>query len=326
MRIRRQYPEMVALTSAGIDLEPLLTAIFTISSDSLFPYCGTYSFAGGNYLYNCQGTSMFLESSVEYLADYYLTAIGSTLAPTSDSFLTHRATDTAANVVGPTATPSPSDDNDNTSTGLAAAAIGGIAAGAGLLVCFILGIIIFFCLRSRKRKRIAASQPVVASNAPPAYQPPPMQQQTAYQSQQQAAYQPIPQKDNQFHGSPDYQPTQSGYFGGPTEPSKDSAHSYISPIGSPSPSNVTPRPFSAISSQHPGEQPAARVSPPVPGSAAQDYYKQPNSPTTPEVDGTQGNPGVPHGQQPSRMEVDGTQGNPGVPYSQQHYPGPYEMH
>ena len=271
---------------------------------------------------------MFLESSVEYLADYYITAIGSTLAPTSDPFQSTYATDSATASatmpVHPFSTTSTSDDD--TSTGLAAAAIGGIAAGAGLVICCIIGLIIFFCLRSRKRKRIAASQPMAAGHPPPAYQPPPMQQQIPYQSQQQTDYQPVPQKDNQFHGSPDYQPTQHGYFGGPTEPSKDSALSHVSPLGSPSPSNMTPRPFSAISSQHPDEQRPARVSPPLHGSPAQDYYKQPNSPTTTEVDGTQGNPGVPHGQQPGRIEVDGTQGNPAVPYDQHHYQGPYEMH
>jgi len=211
---------------------------------------------------------------------------------------------------------------------------------------------VFFCLRSRKRKRLAASQ-AMASHAPPTYQPPPMQQQqtsyqqqqTSYQQQQpgyqqpqpgyqqpQTGYQSVPQQDPPYQGSPDYQPTHAGYFGGPTDPPKsEGAHSHVSPVGTPSPSNIESRPFSIVSSQHPSEQrPMGGLSPPVAsarpdGGAAQEYYKQPNSPTMTEVDGTQGNPGVPHGQQPGRLEVEGTAGNPGVPYDQQHYQGPYEM-
>ncbi|KAL8823715.1 MAG: hypothetical protein Q9191_005608 [Dirinaria sp. TL-2023a] len=282
----------------------------------LLPYCGTYSFDGtngGTYLYNCQATSMLFESSVEFLADYYLTAIGSTLISASNSFPS-RTTGSAATAntglnVQPTSSFTTSSDDD--STGLAAAAIGGIAAGVGLLVCFVAGLIIFFCLRSRKRKRIAASQSM-AGHAPPTYQSPPVMQQPQ-QQQQQTEAQPIPQKDDQFQGSPNQQPPQFGYFGGPTDPVKDGVYSHVSPVASPSPSNMTPRPFSTVSSQHPGEQRPASVSPPIPENVGQGYYKPPNSSTTAEVDGTQGNRGVPQGQQPGRMEVDGTQGLCAVP-------------
>ena len=310
-------------------LDYLLIILLNISSNSLEPYCATYSFDGtngGTWLYDCGATSMFLEASVEFLADYYLTAIGSTLVSTSGAFASETTGSPTATNTGSTVrssqpssfTTGPSGD----STGLAAAAIGGIAGGIGLLVCFIIGLVIFFCLRSRKRKRIAASQNM-AGHAPPTYQPAPMQQQ---QQQQQPGHQPFPPNDNQFQGSPNYQPTQSGYFGGPTDPLKDSAYSHVSPIGSPSPSNMAPpRPFSTISGQHPGEQRPGSLSPPVPEGIAQEYYKPPNSATTVEVDGTQGNSGVPQGQQPGRLEVDGTQGNPGVPHDQQRYQGPYEM-
>jgi len=292
---------------------------------------------------------MVLPESVEFLADYYVTAIGSTLAPTTDPFSYAKATAVAGSATGSASSrtsplqtyPTSSSTSYYTSNGLAAAAIGGIAAGISLLVCVVAGVIVFFCLRSRKRKRLAASQ-AMASHAPPTYQPPPMQQQqTGYQppnyppppmQQQQTSYHSVPQQDPQFQSSPNYQPTQAGYFGGPTDPRKsEGTHSHVSPIAAPSPVNVDSRTFSMVSSQHPGEQRPMNLSPPVPtsarpdGGAAQEYYTQANSPTVTEVDGTQGNPGVPHGQQPSRLEVEGTAGNPGVPYDQQHYQGPYEM-
>ena len=309
------------------------------SANLLQPNCGAYSFAGGSTLYLCDSTSQYLISSVEYLADYYVTAIGSTLAPTTDPFANAKATDSSGSE--PTSTrsssgSSSSSDDDDKNTGLAAAAIGGIAAGAGLVICAILGLLTWCCLRRRKRARIAASQNV-NPNAPAAFAPqgpPPMQQQP------QANYQPVPQQDSQYHGSEQFQPTQSGYFGGPTEPNKDNgAYTHISPVVSPSLSKVDPvaRPFSTVSSQ-PSEstQTQQHLGPPIPGyagplaggAAAQptNYYKQPHSPTITEVDGTQGNPGVPYGYNGGANEVDATQGNPGVPYSQYHNSGPYEMH
>ena len=314
------------------------------SANILQPDCGAYSFAGGSYLYLCDSTSQYLISSVEYLADYYITAIGSTLAPTTDPFASAKATfaaDSSRSV--PTSSQSSSgsssssdndSDDDNTNTGLASAAIGGIAAGAGLVICAVLGLLIWCCLRRRKRARLAASNNVI-QNAPPVYaqpSPPPMQQQTP-------AYQPVSQQDSQYHGSGQFQPTQSGYFGGPTEPSKDNgAPTHVSPVVSPSLSKVDPvsRPFSTVSSQPSDSiQTLQHLSPPVPGysgplaggtTQSTSYYKQPHSPTITEVDGTQGNPGVPHGFNGGASEVDGTQGNPGVPHAPHQYPGPYEMH
>lgn len=317
--------------------------------------------------------------SVQFLADYYATATGSTLDPTTDpssyAEFTGAAESGSATVSADessyTGTVSPSTTDpfsygkltgaaesgsatgsasggSHTSTvgsfsstssnnvsnhgdggpALASATIGGIGAGAGVLVCAVAGVIVFFCLRSRKRKRLAASQ-AIASHASPTHQPPPMQQQ---QQQQQTGYQSVPQQDSQFQGSPDYQPTHNGYYGGPTDPQKNQgAYSHVSPIESPSPSTADPRPFSMASSPPGSEYRPMSLSPPVPGtmeagSAVQEYYKRPISPVVTEVDGTQGNPGVPQGQQLGRMEVDGTGGNPGVPHDQQHYHGPYEMH
>ena len=278
--------------------------------------------------------------SVEFLGDYYSTAIGSTfsLAPASfssqsqatgaaesASSASSASRSTHSHAVGSSTSTSSSitESSRNNGTGLAQAAIDGIAAGVSLLVCVVAGVIVFFCLRSRKRKRLAASQ-AIASHAPPTYQPPPMQQ-------HQTGYQTVPQQDTQFQGSPNYQPTQAGYYGGPSDPQKtEGAYSHVSPVGSPSPSAAEPRPFSVVSTQPTIDQRPMNLSPPLTGArpsggAAQEYYKQPVSPTVTEVDGTQGNPGVPHGRQQGVLEVDGTSGNPGVPYDQ-HYHGPYEMH
>lgn len=317
------------------------------STNIMTAYCGLYSYPGSSYVHICQEESQYgLTGTVEKLGDYYLTAIGSTL--------TNAVPIAEATVVAGSATSKPSfsrsssgsrsgsssvsntsgnNDDGSGSTGLATAAIGGIAAGVGLVFCAVVGFFIWCCLRRRKRARLAASQSMT-QHAPPTYASPAP---TPMQQQPQPNYQPVPQQDTHFAGSGQFQPTHAGYYGGPTEPSKDSnAYTHVSPIGSPSPSNVEPvaRPFSVVSSQptDAGTQ-QQRLSPPLPGYAGpmagggvQNNYPSPISPTATEVDGTQGNPGVPHGYRQGFNEVDGTQGNPGVPYTQQVNRGPYEMH
>ena len=320
----------------------MFTGLTCNSSDIFNPYCGTYSFHGGTYNYNCQSTSQFSVESVEYLRDYYITAVGSSLtsnfhvleAATTDDSFGSGSTSNPTSTRSPSHSGSNSDNNDdNANVALGAAAIGGIAAGAGLVICLIIGLLVWCCLRRRKRARLAASQNM-AQHAPPTFaQPQPMDQQS------QTTYQPVPQQDTQYHGSGQFQPTQSGYFGGAQDPQKDpGAFTHVSPVGSPSPSTIDPaaRPFSMVSTQHPhdGTQTKQHLSPPLPGyagplaggGAAQEYYKQPSSPSVTEVDGTQGNPGVPYGSQQRMNEVDGTQGNPGVPHHEHYYHGPYEMH
>ncbi|KAG7008101.1 GTpase-activating protein GYP7 [Physcia stellaris] len=321
-----------------------------IQCEPLTPYCALYSYPGSSYQHVCQEQSQYgLVSSIENLEDYYLTAIGSTLTNAIPSVAATAITGGATSEPsssrssfgfssGSSTSSSPSSStgygNDNSgSTGLAAAAIGGIAAGVGLVFCAVVGFFIWCCLRRRKRARIAASQNMT-QHAPPTFvspAPAPIQQ----QQQLQPNYQPVPQQDTPYHGSGQFQPTQAGYFGGPSDGKDSNAYTHVSPVGSPSPSKVEPitRPFSVVSSQHPtdgGTQPQ-RLSPPVPGYAGpmaggQNYNQSPVSPTATEVDGTQGNPGVPHGYGQGINEVDGTQGNPGVPYTQQGYRGPYEMH
>ncbi|KAL8704148.1 MAG: hypothetical protein Q9201_002698 [Fulgogasparrea decipioides] len=235
-------------------------------SNAAFPYCGTYAFPGGTRMYNCRDTSAIIASSVEFLADYYITAISSTLAPSTDPFSFTRAPASAS-----TSTTYHGYTSDDTSSGggLSAGAIRGIAIGVSIAVCVIFILLAVFIVRRRRANRIKrASQP----NLPPAYTPgPPMQQQT------NQVYQPVPQHDQS------YPTTQAGYF--PPAPGKDGA---------------TAKPQPALS---PGQDPnhqqrqsvasTALLSPPSEhghGSIAgrDSVYKNngPVSPTITEVDGT----------------------------------------
>ena len=284
-------------------------------------YCGTFSFFGGTYLYNCQSTRALAES-VEFLNDFYIRAIGSTLATDTESALTDLSFGSSTRRSTPSDTSS-STYTYNRSAGLAAAAIGGICAGVGVLAV-ILGVIIFFCIRRRRNNRIRDAQQQSAAAQAAYGGPAPMQQQSP-------GYQPVPQQDGQYlspgaqQSQPQpqpqpYAPTQQGYF----DPSKSPANTYVTPV-SPA-SNGDPRQSmytgSGVTSPVPtaGQQPTP---PPVP--ANESYYKPPQNANTMEVDGTQGNPGVPHGGQHGYQEVDGTKGNPGVPYHQGKQQGPYEI-
>ncbi|KAL8731230.1 MAG: hypothetical protein Q9181_004373 [Wetmoreana brouardii] len=235
-------------------------------SEAAFPYCGTYAFTGGTRLYNCESTSALIASSVEFLADYYLTAISSTLAPSTDPFAFTRApasTSTSATYS------SYKSDVTSSGGGLSAEAIRGIAIGVSIAVCVIFILLAVFVVRRRRANRMKrASQP----NLPPAYTPG-----AAMQQQTNQAYQPVPQHDQS------YPTTQTGYF--PPAPGKDGA-------------TVTPQP--ALSpgqdSNHQQRQSVAStalLSPPSEhghGSIAgrDSVYKNngPTSPTITEVDGT----------------------------------------
>ncbi|KAI4199815.1 MAG: hypothetical protein LQ350_004345 [Teloschistes chrysophthalmus] len=172
-------------------------------SDSAFPYCGTYSFPGGTRLYNCAATMALAASSVEFLNDYYITAIGSTLAPSSAPFSFTRASSASAthptlsSYTSSSAYTSSSSSSDG--GGLSADAIRGIAIGVSLGICLIFILLAIFIVRKRRANRMKrASQP----NLPPAYTPGPGMQQPG-----NPAYQPVSQQD---HG---YPPTAAGYFG-----------------------------------------------------------------------------------------------------------------
>ncbi|KAL9581187.1 MAG: hypothetical protein Q9212_004051 [Teloschistes hypoglaucus] len=167
--------------------------------DVIYPpptnWCG---FINGDYT-----TMALAASSVEFLNDYYVTAIGSTLAPSSDPFSFTRASSVSATrATLPSYTSSSAYTSSSSSSdggGLSADAIRGIAIGVSLGICVIFILLAIFIVRKRRASRMKrASQP----NLPPAYTPGP-----AMQQQGNSAYQPVSQQD---HG---YAPPTAGYFG-----------------------------------------------------------------------------------------------------------------
>ena len=239
-----------------------------------------------------------LIQDVEFLNDFYITAIGSTLAPdpttnpfgfTASASLNPYATTAINSATGSGS--SPSTSHRKTHSGLPQGAIDGIAAGAAIIGVLILGLVAFCCVRARSRKRM------LAASSPPTYIPPPVQQQTQTQLPPKAfdSYQSVPQQEQQ-----------NTQYPGPHQ----QAQSYFPP------------PASAVSPQSTGANDphfsTANASPlssrPSEPEQQQNFYKAPLSPAITEVDATMGNPSVPtdvkHG---VPTEVDGTMGNPGIP-------------
>lgn len=274
--------------------------------DALEPFCGTYAFPGDTTLFDCMVTSMPIQD-VEFLNDFYITAIGSTLASDAttnpfgftasaylDSFAatpTNSDTGLASQSTSASYSGSSSGSNPGSQSGLAQGAIDGIAAGVAIIGALIIGLVVFCCIRVRRRKRIAAA------STPPTYFPPPMQQQAQQPPPPKVfdGYQSVPQHEQQYTQYPGPHQQAQPYFPPPA--------SAVSPqstgANDPRFSLATTSPFSPRPSE-----PEQR----------QSYYKPPLSPTITEVDGTMGNPSVPtavtHG---APTEVDGTMGNPGVP-------------
>ena len=300
------------------------------SSNVLQPFCGTYSFSGNSYLFNCQST-VALVQEVEFLNDFYITAIGSTLAPqpTTNPFgFTASASLASFDSLLSAATSSPTastSDVSSTSThsGLSIVAIDGIIAAGVIIGVAILAIIVvcFICARRRRDRR--AAQP------PPAYRQQPMQQQDQRQEPQKlqkaqpesppqstpqplskafGGYQSVPQQEQrsgviELHNSVPRTPELSSPL--PTQTA------FLSPSSSVSAPTLDPRFSSAATTLR---------SPVSPGSdQRQSYFKPSVSPTISEKDATMGNPRVPldaiHG---VPAEVDATRGNPGVPVTATH--------
>ena len=310
---------LVVVSSIYRDDAYVLTLL--CNSPSNLPFCGTYSFFGGTYQYNCQPTVAFAKS-VEFLNDFYATAIGSTLAGASTDPFSFSRTGAPVTVTKGSTSPTYTreSNNDAKSSTIGAAAIGGICAGVGV-ISIILGVIIFFCIRRRRNNKIKqAQQQTAAANAGYGGSPP-MQQQSP-------GYQPVPQQDGQYLSPgqnqypPSYPPTQQEYF----DPSKTPATTYATPVSPNSTHDPRQSTFagSGVTSPSPtnGQQ---QKQPQSPVLGKDSYYKPPGNPNTMEVDGTQGNPGIPHGGQQQFQEVDGTQGNPGVPHQQGQPHGPYEV-
>ncbi|KAL9602860.1 MAG: hypothetical protein Q9219_001555 [cf. Caloplaca sp. 3 TL-2023] len=233
-------------------------------SDSDFPYCGTYSFPTGTYLYNCESTTNYGASSVEQLADFYVTAVSSTyerLTSSGSSAFSASAPTRSPLITSSPSTSSSSDDGG----GLSADAIRGIAIGVSVGACAIFILLAFIIVRKRRANRMKrAAQP----NLPPAYTPGPSMQQHNNQ-----VYQPVPQQDQP------YPPNQGGYFA-PPAPGKDGAavtsHASLSPGQDPSQQQR----FSTANN--------SLLSPNTSVAGRESVYKMtgPTSPTITEVDGS----------------------------------------
>jgi hypothetical protein len=151
------------------------------SSSSASPWCGAYTFDGGENVYNCDSTIGLY--SVESLNDWYRTGLISTSATKLDSTSstkkspsTEESTSTSSTITRSSVTTRTSTSNrpfpQTTSTGsstlptpapsrrvLTGAAIGGIAAGGAVLIlAFVAAIIACCCFQRRRRDRVVATQ------------------------------------------------------------------------------------------------------------------------------------------------------------------------
>ncbi|KAL8901861.1 MAG: hypothetical protein Q9207_004993 [Kuettlingeria erythrocarpa] len=239
-------------------------------TDSVSPFCGTYSFPIGTYLYNCEETTNSgLPSSVKQLSDFYETAISSSFS------LTNAAVTTRPSVTYPSYTSryTPSSSYSYTSSGgggLSTQAIRGIAIGVSIGVCALFILLAIFIVRRRRANRMKrASQP----NLPPAYTPSaPMQ----LQQQASQVYQPVPQQDQS------YPPTQAGFFA-PSASGKSGVAVTSQPSLSPGQNpNQQQRYSSTMSASHPSPNSTRQSH----GSIAGRDSFMPTSPTITEIDGS----------------------------------------
>ena len=274
-------------------------------------------------MFNCQATSL-LPIAVEFLNDFYITAIGSTVgdvstAPLANSGLVSLGAVASSNSPSATGVPSSSSGSTYTSSsggGLSAAAIDGIAAGCSIGGALILGLIVFFCIRSRMRRRMKRASNINNSAYTPVTPMPPMQQQQHQMPVQMPpktvdGYQSVPQQDTQqYYVHPNKEPSQE-YPKYPAHPMEQQQQQqpqrppsyFTAPASAPAPSSDTYSTTGVPSALSPS-----------PSNARESYYNPPVSPNVREVDGTMGNPGVPSpGSTPGRVtEVDATLGNPSV--------------
>ena len=259
---------------------------------------------------------------VEFLNDFYMTAIGSTLAPdatvnpfgfTASAYLnpfpdsvigsasssgsssvsssvSSSASRSSASSLASSSGSSPGTTYMPSHSGLPQGAIDGIAAGVAVIGALLLGLAGFCCFRARRRKRMGA----ITHSA--TYPPAPMQHQAqSLPSKAFDGYRSVPQHEQQ-----------SFQYPGPHQQAQSSYPPLASAVSHPPTGANEPRFSSANTSL-----------PPYSGGETeqrQGHYIPPLSPTVTEVDGTTGNPGVPIGANHGvPTEVDGTMGNPGVP-------------
>ncbi|KAL8846490.1 MAG: hypothetical protein Q9221_008414 [Calogaya cf. arnoldii] len=209
--------------------------------------------------------------SVEFLAQYYATAIDSTLALSQDPFsFTPEPASTSRTRAAytPSYTYSSSDTSSSDSGGgLSAGAIRGIAIGISVGVCAIFILLAILIVKRRRANRMKrAAQP----SLPPAYSPSAsMQQQPPPPSN--PAYQPVPQQDQS------YSPAQGGYFV-PDAVGKNNTSVTAQPSISPAASQTPQQRHSAA--------PSSFLSPNPSDQGRESFYRGPVSPTITEVDGS----------------------------------------
>ncbi|KAL8992044.1 MAG: hypothetical protein Q9169_007420 [Polycauliona sp. 2 TL-2023] len=174
----------------------------TYSDDS---YCGTYRFSGGTRLYNCDTTTA-RAFSVEFLADYYITAIGSTLASSRGPFTVSK--EAAASSTSSSYRSSYTYKSDRSSSytstsdsagGLSVGAIQGIAIGISVAACAVFIGLAICIVKRRRAKRIKQN---AQATLPPAYSPRAPVSQLPF-TPSNPVYQVVPQQDqsyNAYHG------------------------------------------------------------------------------------------------------------------------------
>ncbi|KAI9880376.1 MAG: hypothetical protein M1830_003693 [Pleopsidium flavum] len=303
-------------------------------SNAAIPYCGTFAFDAGTRLYNCDSTAGFAKS-VEFLADYYLTAIGSqilssTFGPVSitaasqsigggsnkNSAVATSASGTAINNVGvqtnpPTASPTSrsSSSGANSSgtsshSGFGTGAIVGVVVGILVVLLAIIIGLIAWCLIRRRRRR---------ANLAPSQAPPPQMQQHQMPVQTQGQGQ-VPTYPPQ---QPTYPPTQQqqGYF--PTPQEQQQQKPVFSSNGVPlaeAGAGTVEGGVGAGAGYHDSKPNNADLSPPLNGpprysvastgqnqgpgtgtGTGNEYFKAPTSPTVTEVEGSGMNTPAPPG-------------------------------
>ncbi|KAL8767692.1 MAG: hypothetical protein Q9209_005872 [Squamulea sp. 1 TL-2023] len=239
-------------------------------SESAFPYCGSYRFSGGTRLYVCDSTTGPV-TSIEFLADYYITAIGSTLAPSRSPFsITAQLASPSSTRASYTSSYTPYTSSSDSGGGLSVSAIRNIAIGASVGACVIFILLAIFIVKRRRANRMKrATQP----SLPPAYSPSaPMQQQPPPSSN--PAYQPVPQQDQSFP------PGQGGYFA-PDAVGKNNGTTVTTQPSLSPPTAPTPQ-------QRHSAAPSSFLSPNPSDQGRDSIYKTsgPISPTITEVDGS----------------------------------------
>ncbi|MCJ1363234.1 hypothetical protein MMC16_002341 [Acarospora aff. strigata] len=295
------------------------------------PYCGTYAFDAGTRLYNCESTTGATQS-VQFLADYYLTAIGSQIGssiyapiiitapsqiiPSSRYSYTRGVTVSGTainNIGGSTRSPTSSAVSSSSKSGISTGAIIGIVVGVVIVIlALIVALLIWYCMRRRRRQRTEVPQPPQMQEQ--LHQPPQPLQGPTYPPQQ-----PIypPQQPTYPPQQQNYPPPQQSYFH-PTEPSKPTFNNNTSTLPIPEADsngviytdtkpdhgigNGPPRYSVANVSQTPLAHSSSHPHLPTPLSPLSDvsgdhYNPPPHSPTATEVEGSGlYGPGQGHGQ------------------------------